>query len=284
MKQTSDIDITALRAPGRLIASIQQRIDPFGITSSILNAQASWLMHPQELVRAISNLSTDIFALQIHLARRASGLPSEDVVVPHADDLRFADPVWSEVPTWDIIKESYLALTHWLEDMLFETPGLSGKERRRAAFWVRKWLNAMAPTNFFFTNPVAMRRCIETNGESLKQGMRNLLRDVEAKNILMVEPDAFTVGVDLATTPGQVVFRNRLVELIHYTPTTEKVHQTPIVIVTPWINKYYILDLTPNKSMVKYLTDRGFSVFITSWKNPTAEMRDVRFDDYLLEG
>jgi len=266
------------------MATLQQRLDPFGVTSSILNAQAAWLMHPQELMRAVSDLSEDALALQRHLAQRAFGLPSEDVITPHADDLRFADPVWSQEPTWDIVKESYLALTHCLEDMLFETPGLSDKERRRAAFWVRKWLNAMAPTNFFLSNPLAMRRFIDSNGESLKKGLHNLLRDIRAKTIRMVEADAFTVGVDLATTPGQVVFRNRLVELIHYTPTTAQVHATPIVIITPWINKFYILDLTPAKSMVKYLTDRGFSVFITSWKNPTADMGDVGFDDYLSEG
>ena len=168
--------------------------------------------------------------------------------------------------------------------MLFETPGLSEKERRRAAFWMREWLNAMAPTNFFITNPVAMRKYIESNGDSLNKGFKYLMRDVKAKNIRMVEADAFKIGFDLAITPGKVVFRNRMLELIHYTPTTPKVHETPIVIITPWINKYYILDLTPKKSLVKYLTDQGYSVFITSWKNPTAEMVDVGFDDYLTEG
>ena len=142
----------------------------------------------------------------------------------------------------------------------------------------------VAPTNYFWLNPVAMQRFVETNGESLRQGWQNLQRDVKAKNILMVEPDAFTVGKDLATTPGKVVFRNRLLEVIHYTPTKAKVHETPIVIVTPWINKFYILDLNPKKSLVRYLLDQGLDVFITSWKNPGEEMRDVRFDDYLTEG
>jgi hypothetical protein len=125
---------------------------------------------------------------------------------------------------------------------------------------------------------------VATSGASLATGFQNFMRDVKAKNIQMVEPDAFVVGKDLATTPGKVVFRNRLVELIHYAPTTEKVRATPIVIVTPWINKFYILDLNAKKSLVKYLTDQGFSVFITSWKNPDAGMSEVRLDDYLLEG
>ncbi len=264
--------------------ALAKAVDPFGVTTSLLNAQMAWMMHPQELGRAIHALSGDLIALQSHVWRRAMGLPSEDVIEPHADDARFADPVWKDEATWNIVKEWYLAFTHRLEDMYFETPGLSDKERRRAAFWFRNWLNAVAPTNLFWLNPVAMRRAVETKGESLAQGMRNFLRDVQARNIQMVEPDAFAVGKDLATTPGKVVFRNRLLELIHYAPTTDKVRATPIVITTPWINKFYILDLTSKKSLVKYLVDQGFSVFITSWKNPTADMAGVRFDDYLLEG
>jgi polyhydroxyalkanoate synthase len=264
--------------------AVSSAIDPYGVTTSLLNAQAAWMMHPQELVRATSALSGDLMALQSHLMRRALGIPSEDVIQPHADDARFSDPIWTDSATWDIVKEWYIAFTHRLEDMYFETPGLSDKERRRTAFWLRKWLNMVAPTNFFWLNPLAIKRCVETKGESLKQGWENLQRDIKAKNILMVEPDAFKVGEDLATTPGKVVFRNRLVELIHYTPTTAKVRATPIVIITPWINKFYILDLNAKKSMVKYLTDQGFSVFITSWKNPGEDLSGIRFDDYLLEG
>ena len=259
-------------------------LDPFGITTSLANAWAAWFMHPQELGRALYGLADDFVALQAHTWRRAAGLPSEDVVEPHVDDARFAEPVWKESPTWDIVKEWYLAWTHRLEDMFFETPGLSDKERRRAAFWLRKWLNMVAPTNFFLLNPVAVQRFVDSNGESLSQGFRNFLRDARARSILMVEKDAFEVGKNLATTPGKVIFRNRLVELIHYAPSTPQVRAMPIVIVTPWINKFYILDLNPRKSLVKYLVDQGFSVFITSWKNPGSDMVDVRLDDYLQEG
>ena len=264
--------------------AISKAADPFGVTSSLLNAQMAWMMHPQELMRAASALSGDLLALQTHVMRRALGMPSEDVITPNPDDVRFADPIWTDAATWDIIKEWYLAFTRRLEDMFFETPGLSDKERRRSAFWLRKWLNMVAPTNFFWLNPVALERFVATSGDSLARGFKNFLRDAKARNIQMVESDAFVVGKDLATTPGKVVFRNRLVELIHYAPTTENVRATPIVIVTPWINKFYILDLTSRKSMVRYLTEQGFSVFITSWKNPDASMSEVRFDDYLLEG
>lgn len=263
---------------------LEKQIDPFGIATSMLNAQAAWLMHPQELVRVFSSLSGDLLALQAHVMRRALGLPSEDVVKPHEDDSRFSDPVWESSPTWDIMKEWYLAFTHRLEDMYFETPGLSDKERRRAAFWLRKWLNAVAPTNFFWSNPVALRHFVETKGESVVRGFQNYLKDSQAGNIRMVDEDAFKVGKDLATTPGQVVFRNRLVELIQYSPTTEEVYKVPLVIVTPWINKFYILDLTTKKSLVKFLVDKGFTVFITSWKNPGEDMSQVTYADYLTEG
>ena len=274
-------DLSPLESAGD---AISKAIDPYGVTTSMLQAQMAWMMHPQELSRAAHALSGDLFALQSHVLRRAMGIASEDVIKPNADDARFANPVWTDSASWDIVKEWYLAFTHRLEDMYFETPGLSDKERRRSAFWLRNWLNMVAPTNFFGLNPAAMERCIATNGESLKKGWENFQRDVKAKNILMVEPDAFVVGKDLATTPGKVVFRNRLVELIHYTPTTDKVRAMPIVITTPWINKFYILDLTSRKSLVKYLTDQGYSVFITSWKNPGPDLAEVRLDDYLLEG
>lgn len=278
------VDISHLSPVESLGKAVSSSLDPYGVTTSMLNAQVAWMMHPQELARACSGLSGDLLALQTHVMRRAMGIASDDVIQPNADDARFADPVWTDSATWDIVKEWYIAFTHRLEDMYFETPGLSDKERRRSAFWLRNWLNMVAPTNFFWLNPVAMRRFVETSGESLKQGWENFQRDVEAKNILMVEPDAFRVGEDLATTQGKVIFRNRLVELIHYTPTTDKVRAMPIVIITPWINKFYILDLTARKSMVKYLTDQGFSVFITSWKNPGEDLGDIRLDDYLLEG
>ncbi|MFC5300721.1 PHA/PHB synthase family protein [Azospira restricta] len=267
-----------------LTSAIEEQVDPFGVTTSMLNAQAAWLMHPQELMRAMTALSEDVLALQTHVMRRAMGFESEDVVAPNEDDTRFSDAAWQESATWDIVKEAYLAFTHRLEDMCYETPGLSEKERRRAAFWFRKWLNAMAPTNFFWTNPVAMRKFVDSRGESLRQGLQYFMRDLQAKNVRMVEEDAFTIGTDLATTPGHVVYRNRLLELIHYTPTAATVHAVPLLIVTPWINKYYILDLTPKKSLVRWLTEQGFSVYITSWKNPGPEMASVSFDDYLREG
>ena len=264
--------------------TVVANIDPMGVTMPLVHAQLAWLSHPQELAEAMSAFSTKMAALQWYSWQRALGRPAADIEKPHPDDSRFADPLWRESATWDITKEWYLALTHHVQTMLFDTPGLSGKERRRAAFWSRKWLNAMAPTNFLLTNPVAMQKAMETNGDSLVRGMRNFLDDLRAGTVRMTSPQDFHVGANLATTPGKVVYRNRLLEVIHYTPTQEQVHPQPMVIVTPWINKFYILDLNSKKSMVRYLLDQGIDVYITSWKNPDADMRDVSFDDYIVDG
>jgi polyhydroxyalkanoate synthase len=263
---------------------VESNVDPMGVAMPLLHAQLAWLMHPQELAEATASFSTKMLALQWQSWQRAFGVGGEDVEKPNPDDSRFADPIWKESATWDITKEWYLLATHHVEDMLYGTPGLSGKERRRAGFWWREWLNAMAPTNFLLTNPVAMRKAAATNGESLVRGMRIFLDDLKAGTVRMTGPDDFHVGKNLATTPGKVVFRNRLLEVIHYQPTQSRVHEVPIVIVTPWINKFYILDLNAKKSLARYLVEQGLDVYITSWKNPGEDMRDVRFDDYLTEG
>ncbi len=264
--------------------AIEAHVDPLGVAMPLMHAQMAWLSHPQEMAEAAADFSTRMMALQWHSWQRMFGLPSEDVEKPNPDDTRFSDPVWSDSASWDITKEWYLTFTHHIQDMLYHTPGLSSRDKRRAAFWWRKWLNAMAPTNFLLTNPVAMRKAAETNGDSLARGLRNMMADIQAGNIRMTRPDDFKVGVNLAATPGKVVLQNRLLEVIHYTPTASETYRTPILIVTPWINKFYILDLVPKKSLVKFLVDQGFDVYITSWKNPDASMAEVGFDDYLTEG
>ncbi|ANQ84518.1 poly-beta-hydroxybutyrate synthase [Azoarcus olearius] len=275
---------TVKRSIKQLHEAVEGSFDPLGMAAPIIHAQLAWAAHPQELADRLLRLSSDLWRLQWHSWNRVLGLDSEDPVRPNPDDARFADPVWTESPTWDLTKEWYLALTHHVQDMLYDTPGLTGKERRRAAFWWRKWLNAVAPTNFFWTNPVAVRKAWETKGESLVRGFGNFLDDVRAGEVRMTRPDDFEVGKNLATTPGAVVFRNDLLEVIHYQPTRPQVHRDPVVIVTPWINKFYILDLVPKKSLIRYLLEQGLDVFITSWKNPDASMRDVTFDDYVTRG
>ncbi|WP_230371009.1 hypothetical protein [Paludibacterium denitrificans] len=211
-------------------------------------------------------------------------MPCKDVELPHPDDTRFADPQWTESPTWDIAKEWYLTLTHHSQDMLYNTPGQSSKANRRAAFWWRSWLNALAPTNFLLTNPIALQRAVESHGESLLQGFNNFLEDLQLGTVRMSSTEEFQVGKNLAVTPGKVIYRNRMMELIHYTPTAPKVHAVPVVIVPPWINKFYVLDLNPKKSMVRFLLEQGLDVYMVSWKNPSGEMHDTGFDDYLTDG
>jgi polyhydroxyalkanoate synthase len=273
-----------LTPPELMLQAWRRTFDPFGVFSSQLNAQLAWLAHPQELLHEAGEVIRELIALHGHGVMRLLGASNQDIVRPKVEDERFADPVWLESPGFDLLKEWFLTIDHRLRNMYFSAPGLSAHEQRRAYFWLHNWLNLLAPTNYFWTNPKAIQRCVESKGASLQAGWQNFLRDAQAGNILMVEPDAFSVGRDLGTTAGQVVLRNRLLELIHYEPTTAQVRAMPIVICTPWINKYYILDLTPRKSLVRHLTEQGFSVFITSWKNPTPEMRDVAFDDYLREG
>jgi polyhydroxyalkanoate synthase len=259
-------------------------VDPFGIVAPLGEAWLAWLMHPAELADVLAQSFTDALALQARAWQRFYGVASEPLVEPHPEDQRFVDPVWSKSPLWGPIMDWYLLVTHRVQDALHQTPGLSPREARRAAFWWRFWLNSVAPTNFLWTNPIALGKAVETNGQSLANGMRIFQEDLEAGTVRMTDPQSFQVGRNLATTPGAVVWRNDLLEVIHYAPVTPTVRELPVVIVTPWINKFYVLDLAPQKSLIQFLLKQGFSVFITSWRNPPADMGDTRFDDYLTRG
>lgn len=264
--------------------SLENLTDPFGMVAPLAHANTAWWLHPIEFNELWMRSMTDLSVLQLHTMSRLAGHSSPDVVQPQDGDLRFDDPVWTREPGWSLLKQWYLFYTRHLQDALFQTPGLQYRERRRAAFWWRQLLNAMAPTNFLLTNPVAQRKAVESKGESLNRGFQLFLEDLSAGTVRMTDPADFQPGRNLATTPGAVVFRNRLMELIHYAPTADRVRPMPVVIVTPWINKFYVLDLTPRKSMVRFLLDQGFDVYITSWKNPGADAADITFDDYLIQG
>ena len=270
--------LQAIRETGESI------VDPLGVMLPLAHAHAAWLLHPQELAGVALKFSGDMARLQWQAWKRAFGLPGEQVVAPHPDDQRFADPIWNQSQVWALVRDWYLIFTRHVQDALYETPGLSKKERRRSAFWWRKWLNTVAPTNFLLTNPVAMRKAVESRGESLLRGARIFMDDMRAGTVRMTDPEDFHVGKNLATTRGAVVFRNRLLEVIHYEPMTGQVRQMHVVIVTPWIKKFYVLALTQKKSMIQYLLKQGFSVFITSWKNPGGDMSETTFDDYLTQG
>lgn len=264
--------------------ALAQSLDPFGISASFAQMQQAWLTRPVELTRALSRLALDLQGLQLANWQNVLGQkPSAAAASVDADE-RFADPAWSEIAPFALLKQYYLAYTHWLQDTLYETPGVADREKRRATFWVRQWLNAVAPSNYFLTNPVAIRKFWESGGRSLADGLAHWLDDLRVGDVQMVDRSGFKVGVNLANTPGAVVFRNELVEVIHYAPSGDRVHALPLVIIAPWINKFYILDLNERKSLVRYLLGQGFSVFITSWRNPPAELAGAGFDDYLVHG
>ncbi len=255
-------------------------LDPFGIVSSCWEVQKAWLQHPRELSEELNKLGAEAAALA-----SPQWLGGEDDMIPAVSyDERFQDPVWTKSPQFDTLKEFYLLYTRWFEDAIYRTPGASEETKHKAAFWVRQGLNALAPTNYFFTNPVALTRFMETGGKSVLDGWHNFAADAGQGMVSLVRDSDFKVGETLAATPGAVVFRNALMELIQYAPATDTVHAIPIVIVSPWINKYYILDLNEKKSLIRFLVNQGFTVFVTSWKNVGPEMRDTTLDDYLLKG
>jgi len=271
------------RCAGEL-ANLNRALDPFGIGASFAQVARGWLTRPDELSTALSRLALGLQNVQLSVWQSALGLPPAAPVEAARDDARFADPAWSRVPALALLKQYYLAYTRWLEDTLYDSPGVTAKDRRRAAFWARQWLNAIAPTNYFLTNPAAVRKFWETGGGSLANGIRRWLDDLRVGDVQMTDRSVFHVGKNLATTPGAVIHRNELFELIRYQPETEQVRAVPIVIVPPWINKYYILDLSEKKSLVRHLVREGFTVFVMSWRNPGADLAATTFDDYLIRG
>jgi len=266
------------------LTAVNQAVDPFGIGASFADVTQAWLAHPIQLASSLADLARDVQAMQLSAWQAAAGLTPTPVVKTAPDDVRFADAAWTELPAFALLKNYYLLYTHWLQDALFESPGVPAKERRQTTFWARQWLNAIAPSNFLFTNPVALRKAWESGGQSVGAGLKLWLDDLRVGDVQMVERGAFKVGQNLATTPGAVVYRNELMELIQYTPTTPEVRTVPLVIIPPWINKYYILDLNDKKSLLRYLVNQGYTVFVVSWKNPASAQADTSFDDYLMKG
>jgi len=204
------------------------------------------------------------------------------------DDRRFSDPMWAEHPFFNYLKQQYLFNAHAMTEAVDKLEGLDPSDRKRLNYFSQQIVDMMSPTNFLGTNPEALSRAVETEGQSLVDGLENLVRDLEANDgelvVTLADKDAFEVGGNLATTPGKVVYRNRMFELIQYTPTTEQVHKTPLLIFPPWINKFYILDLKDKNSLVKWIVDQGYTLFVVSWVNPDESYADVSLGDYIEEG
>ena len=215
-------------------------------------------------------------------------LAPEDAVEPenpaHAKDKRFKDPAWRTNPVFDWIRQSYLLVSDHLQRSIDEIEGIDDKQRERLRFATRNIVEAMSPSNFPATNPLVLEKTIETGGENLLHGLQNMLADLRKGQLTQTSDGVFEVGRNIATTPGKIVKRTPLYELIQYSPTTDQVIETPLVIFPPWINRFYILDLTPEKSFIKWAVDQGLTVFIVSWRSADATMKDVTWDDYVEQG
>jgi polyhydroxyalkanoate synthase len=207
---------------------------------------------------------------------------------PGPKDRRFANPLWDTHPFFNYLKQQYQLNAEAMTGAVAGLATLTPEDRKRVEYFTRQLVDMFSPTNFLGTNPDALERAVATDGESLVQGLENLVRDIEANDgellVTLADRQAFRVGGNIATTPGAVVYRNRMLELIQYTPTTDKVHQTPLILFPPWINKFYILDLKPQNSLIKWIVDQGYTLFVVSWVNPDPSYRDTGMDDYIRDG
>ncbi|MCP4008649.1 MAG: class I poly(R)-hydroxyalkanoic acid synthase, partial [Proteobacteria bacterium] len=235
------------------------------------------------------NMSENYMSMLMPGADAEEKTPSESsVIAPAADDRRFRHDAWEHHPIFKHIRDTYLLTSQWMRELVIETDGLDESTAKKVEFFTERYLDALSPTNFAATNPAVMERLIETKGASLVHGMKNMLEDIEEGEgqlkIRMTDTSAFTLGENIATLAGKVVFENRMFQLIQYNPTTPSVFKKPLLVVPPWINKYYILDLQPKNSYLKWLVDQGHTVFVMSWVNPDETYKEVGFDEYVKEG
>jgi polyhydroxyalkanoate synthase len=262
--------------------------DPTSIGSAFLEMTARMMANPAKLVQAQLGFWQDYMLLWQNTARRLMGETPEPVVSPAPGDRRFKHEDWHENEVFDFIKQSYLLSARWIQKVVKEVEGLDDRTAQKVDFYTRQFVDAMAPSNFLLTNPEVLRRTVETGGENLVRGLNNLLADLERGKgklqIRMTDYEAFKVGENIATTPGSIVYQNDLMQLIQYAPTTEKVLKRPLLIIPPWINKYYILDLRPKNSFIRWAVAQGHTVFVISWVNPDERLAEKSFGDYMLEG
>ncbi len=249
------------------------------------------LADPTQLAQAQMDFWQSQMSLWQNAAKRMLGQePDEaaEAIAPAPGDRRFRHAAWQENTVFDTIKQSYLLSARYLQGLVEGVDDLDADTARKVDFYTRQFVDAMAPTNFAATNPAVIEATIDSNGENLVRGLDNMLADLERGGgelkISMTDEEAFDVGRNVAATPGQVIYRNDLMELIQYQPTTETVRQRPLLVVPPWINKFYVLDLRPENSFLKWATDQGYTVFAISWVNPGPELADKSFEDYMREG
>ncbi|HYC74811.1 class I poly(R)-hydroxyalkanoic acid synthase [Brevundimonas sp.] len=263
--------------------------DPFNVGPAMTQVMSGLASRPDKLFAAQADLFNRYMDLWATTTRRAAG--EEIPAAPEPNDRvdkRFKDPAWSENPMFDVMRQSYLVTADWMNGLVSSVEDIDPRTKRRAEFFTKLLTDAFSPSNFLASNPAALKALAETNGESLVRGMQNFAADLErgAGKLKISQADygRFEVGRNVATAPGQVVWRDELFELIQYDPATEKQREIPLLIFPPWINKFYILDLQPENSMIRWLSGQGFTVFVCSWVNPDVDKANYGFDDYLQKG
>jgi polyhydroxyalkanoate synthase len=262
--------------------------DPFHVAPALTQVMGRLAAQPDRMMRAQGDLFARYLDLWQATARRAAGETPEPVVSPAKGDKRFTDPDWSENPVFDAIKQSYLLTANFLNDMVAEVDGVDPLEKRRVEFFMKMLTDAFSPSNFLASNPTALREVMATGGASLVKGMENFQADLQRGggqlSIAQTDYDMFKIGENVATAPGKVVFRNEIIELLQFSPSTEQVHEIPLLIFPPWINKFYIMDLRPENSLIRWLASQGITVLVASWVNPDATLATKTFEDYMRQG
>jgi polyhydroxyalkanoate synthase subunit PhaC len=263
--------------------------DELGIAQAFFEAWQRLLADPLRIAEMQMKLWQDYMALWQNSMLRMFGQDATPVVQPHKADRRFRHEDWENNFLFDYFKQSYLIAAKHLHQSLGGVAGLDEKTAKKVDFYTRQYIDAVSPTNFLLTNPEALRETLNSGGQNLLKGLNNLLEDMARGEdgqlrVRMTDTSAFRLGENIATTPGKVVFQNEIMQLIQYAPLTGKVHATPLLIIPPWINKFYILDLREGNSFVRWAVEQGHTVFVISWVNPGEALAHKRFDDYLTEG
>jgi polyhydroxyalkanoate synthase len=261
--------------------------DEMGVAKAYMDLSSRLLANPYKLAQTQMNMMWDYFSLWQGSTLKMFGMPTPPIAAPDKGDKRFKDEDWEQHFMFDYIKQSYLIAARHLHDTVSDVEGLDETTQTKVNFFTRQYIDALSPSNFAMTNPEVFRETVKSHGQNLVKGLNNLLQDVDSDGqlrIRMTDTAAFEMGKNVATTPGKVVFQNDLIQLIQYDPATKDQYKKPLLIVPPWINKYYILDLRDKNSMVKWATDQGHTTFIMSWVNPDEKLAHKSFEDYVLDG
>ena len=265
-----------------------QNPDPLNISGPFTELFTKMMENPQQILALQADYMKQWADLWFSTGQAMLGQKSDPVIAPESGDRRFRDPAWSENAVFDYLKQSYLLAAQQIQKSVGVVDGLDEGTRHRVDFYTKQFVDAMSPTNFAATNPKVLETTLETKGENLVNGMQNMLDDLERGKgrlqISMTDQDAFEVGENIAMSKGKVVYQNDLMQLLQFDPATKKVFEKPLLIIPPWINKYYILDLQPENSFIKWAAEKGHTVFVISWVNPDPKLAEKTFEDYMHEG